>query len=109
MAKKNVKKEVEKQVKKKSEATAMRGKRLLMEGIVTKDALSKLNQKTITVQVKRSVLHPVVKKYVRRYKRYLVHDEKNECRMGDRVEIVLGRPVSKHKRWRVAQILEKAQ
>jgi small subunit ribosomal protein S17 len=86
-----------------------RGKKQLQEGTVVKDNLSVLKMKTVTVQVERQMKHRHVLKYVRRFKRYLVHDEKSECRKGDRVQIVLGRPVSKKKRWKVSQILEKAQ
>jgi len=86
-----------------------RGKRQIEEGVVIRDKLSRLNMKTVTVQVERSVIHPRVHKYIRHYKRYLAHDEKNECRNGDRVQIAPGRPVSKRKRWKVVSIMEKAQ
>ena len=79
-----------------------------MEGIVKKDALSIKDMKTVTVEVERLVKHKEFMKYVRRKKRYLCHDEKSECRKGDRVEIILGRPLSKNKRWRVTKVLEKA-
>jgi len=54
------------------------------------------------------VQHPKYKKYIKRYTKYKAHDEKNECRVGDKVLIIETRPLSKTKRWRVMQILEKA-
>ena len=89
--------------------TKKRGARQIQEGIVVKDLLSQKEMKTVTVQVSRLVMHTKVKKYVRRYKRFLVHDEKNECRNGDRVQIALTRPISKLKHWKVLEVLEKAQ
>ena len=64
--------------------------------------------KTVTVQVKRLVRHPVYKKYVRRRARFMAHDEKNACSVGDRVVITESRPLSRQKRWRVSSIIEKA-
>ena len=90
-------------------AVMERGKRQTKEGIVVRDALSQKQMKTVTVQVERSIKHPKVKKYVRRFKRLLVHDAKNECRNGDRVRILMTKPISKHKHWKVVNILEKAQ
>ena len=86
-----------------------RGIRQFREGMVVEDALAKKNMKTVTVEVQRLAQHRQYKKYIRRYKRFLVHDEKNECRMGDRVEIVMTRPISKLKHWKVSRIVEKAQ
>ena len=87
----------------------MRGMKQVREGRVVEDALARQNMKTVTVEIQRRVLHPEVKKYVRRFKRFLAHDERNECRIGDKVEIALGRPLSKRKRWRVTRVVEKAQ
>jgi small subunit ribosomal protein S17 len=64
--------------------------------------------KTVTVQVERLVRHSVYKKYVRRRARYAAHDENNTCGIGDQVIITESRPLSKRKRWRVSQIIEKA-
>lgn len=64
--------------------------------------------KTVTVQVERLVRHSVYKKYVRRRARYAAHDENNTCGIGDQVVITESRPLSKRKRWRVSQIIEKA-
>lgn len=70
--------------------------------------LSNKMDKTVTVQVERLVRHSVYKKYVRRRARYAAHDENNTCGIGDQVVITESRPLSKRKRWRVSQIIEKA-
>ena len=70
--------------------------------------LSNKMDKTVTVQVERLVSHPIYKKYVRRRARYAAHDERNACGIGDRVLITESRPLSKRKRWRVSQVIEKA-
>ena len=64
--------------------------------------------KTLTVRVKALVRHPYYGKYVHRSTRCYVHDEKNEARRGDRVEIMETRPTSKKKRWRLVSVLERA-
>jgi small subunit ribosomal protein S17 len=61
--------------------------------------------KTVVVEISRTVLHPLYKKYLVRRKRYLVHDGENVCRVGDKVRIVETRPLSKRKRWRVREKL----
>jgi small subunit ribosomal protein S17 len=73
-------------------------------GVVTSD----VREKTITVEVSYQVKHPRYGKYVRRSTVFQVHDEKNEAAIGDRVEIVECRPVSKTKSWRLTRIVEKA-
>jgi small subunit ribosomal protein S17 len=65
-------------------------------------------QKTIVVEVERLVMHPLYQKYLRRRSRFMAHDEKNECRPGDRVTIRESRPLSRHKRWVVLSIVERA-
>ncbi len=70
--------------------------------------MSNKMDKTVTVQVERLVRHSVYKKYVRRRARYAAHDENNTCGIGDRVMITESRPLSKRKRWRVSQVIEKA-
>lgn len=65
-------------------------------------------QKTITVDVERRFKHPKYGKYVLKTKRYAVHDEQQDARAGDRVEIAETRPLSKSKRWRLLRILERA-
>ena len=64
--------------------------------------------KTRVVVVQRLVKHPLYQKYIRRRTRYKVHDEKSACHLGDRVLIIETRPLSREKRWRVREILEKA-
>jgi small subunit ribosomal protein S17 len=83
----------------------MRGLRKERSGVV----ISNRMQKTVVVSVVRTVMHPKYKKYLRRRTRVKVHDEKNECRVGDRVVIVQSRPLSRDKRWRVSKILERAK
>ena len=65
--------------------------------------------KTVVVMVERLVQHPLYKKYIRRRKKFMAHDEENACREGDKVLIEETRPLSKHKRWRVRKILERAK
>ena len=74
-------------------------------GIVVSDKMDK----TIVVEVTRKVKHPLYKKYITRSKKFKAHDERNECGIGDKVEIVETRPISKDKCWRLAQIIEKAK
>jgi small subunit ribosomal protein S17 len=69
--------------------------------------LSDKMQKTVIVEVVRSKMDPVYKKYVRIRKRYKAHDENNEFRAGDRVEIIEHRPLSKHKRWKVTRLIDR--
>jgi small subunit ribosomal protein S17 len=65
-------------------------------------------QKTVVVEVERLVMHPLYHKYLRRRSRFMAHDEKNECKVGDRVQIKETRPMSKLKRWRVTSVVERA-
>lgn len=65
--------------------------------------------KTVVVEVERLVRHPRYRKYVRRRARYKAHDQGNRCRVGDRVEIVESRPLSREKRWKVRAILKRAE
>ena len=65
--------------------------------------------KTVVVAVETPKRHPLYKKAIRRAVKYKVHDEKNECRVGDAVRIVETRPLSKQKRWRVAEIITKGE
>ncbi len=64
--------------------------------------------KTVVVSIERIVQHPVYKKYVRRRGKCVAHDAQNMCQIGDKVMIVETRPLSKTKRWRVREVLEKA-
>jgi small subunit ribosomal protein S17 len=70
-------------------------------GSVTSAAMDK----TIVVRIERRVLHPVYKKYVRRFTKLYAHDEKNEAKAGDTVDLVACRPLSKLKRWRLERIV----
>ena len=63
--------------------------------------------KTIVAKVERLFKHPLYGKYIRRHKKYKVHDEKNEAKIGDKVKIEEFRPVSKTKRWKLVEIIEK--
>nr|WP_240893978.1 30S ribosomal protein S17 [Limisphaera ngatamarikiensis] len=73
------------------------------------EVVSARMMKTIVVRVERRFAHPRFRKVVKAYKKYYVHDEKGEARVGDRVRIVETRPLSKTKRWRLVEILERAE
>ncbi len=66
-------------------------------------------QKSITVKIERSLEHPLYGKYMKRSKKLVAHDEKNESGIGDKVRIAETRPLSKTKRWRLVEIIEKAK
>jgi small subunit ribosomal protein S17 len=72
-------------------------------GLVTSDKMDK----TVVVKVEKLVKHPTYKKYIKRRVTYKAHDEENQCVIGDKVAIVETRPLSRDKRWRVREILEK--
>ena len=84
--------------------TSRRGIRKTQEGKVVRNAMDK----SVVVAVVMQKKHPQYGKYIRRTKRYMAHDEANQCQVGDRVLLVETRPLSKRKRWRVRSILEKA-
>ena len=71
--------------------------------------ISNKMDKTATVLIARLVEHPVYHRVVRRSKKFLAHDENNECQVGDKVRIIETRPLSKNKRWRVAEITDRAE
>ena len=81
-----------------------KGRRKTRTGTVVSDKMDK----TVVVSVTRKYMHAKYGKYVRERKKYKVHDEENECRVGDKVLIEETRPISKHKRWRLRDIVEKA-
>ena len=83
----------------------MTGQRKQLVGRVTSDKMDK----TVVVEVERTVRHSLYGKVLRRVKKYKAHDEQNECKVGDQVCIVESRPISREKRWRVAEILERAE
>lgn len=79
-----------------------RGHRRLQVGVVVSDKMDK----TVVVRVDRLVKHSLYNKYIKRSVKYKVHDEKNSCKAGDRVQIIECRPLSKDKRWNLKQIIE---
>ena len=81
------------------------GRRQALVGTVVSDKMDK----TITVAVKRTYMHRLYHRYLKRTSKYAVHDERNECGVGDRVRIVATRPLSKRKRWRLREIIERAR
>jgi len=83
---------------------AAKRRRLEKDGIVISDKMDK----TAVVEVERLVMDPLYGKYLKRRSRFMAHDEKNECKIGDRVRIQESRPLSRHKRWVVKEILERA-
>ena len=74
-------------------------------GVVASSAMDK----TITVTVERKLRHPIYGKFVKKTKKFMAHDEKNECNVGDTVRIMETRPLSKRKRWRMVEVLERAK
>ena len=70
--------------------------------------VSDKSDKTIVVRVETLIKHPVLKKYIRRRRKFMAHDPQNECHIGDKVQIVESRPLSARKRWCLQQIIEKA-
>ena len=81
-----------------------RGNRRQFVGTVVSDKMDK----TVIVMVERLVKHKLYKKYIKRRARFTAHDERNNCEIGDKVMITESRPLSKTKRWRVSNIVEKA-
>ena len=81
-----------------------RGNKRTLIGTVVSDKMDK----TVVVQVERLVQDPTYKKFVRRYSKFMAHDESNACKTGDRVRIVEHRPLSKRKRWKVQETLARA-
>jgi small subunit ribosomal protein S17 len=85
--------------------TAERNLRKTRIGVVRSNKMDK----TITVAVERKVKHPIYGKFVKKTTNFHAHDEKNECTIGDIVKIMETRPLSKTKRWRLVEIVEKAK
>ncbi|MFO7683080.1 MAG: 30S ribosomal protein S17 [Chloroflexota bacterium] len=83
----------------------MKEQRKRMVGIVTSDKMDK----TVIVEVTTTKRHPVYGKVMRVRKKYQAHDEANDAKMGDRVEIIESKPISRHKRFMVTSILERAK
>ena len=82
-----------------------RGRRKTRVGKVVSDKM----QKTVVVVIERLVKHPEYKRYVRQRSRFKVHDEKNECKEGDIIRFMETRPLSKDKRWRFVEFVERAK
>jgi small subunit ribosomal protein S17 len=85
--------------------TVQRSRRKSRIGLVTSDKMDK----TITIVVERKVKHPLYGKFVKKSTKFMAHDEKNECNIGDTVRIMETRPLSKNKCWRLVEVLEKAK
>ncbi|MCP3956804.1 MAG: 30S ribosomal protein S17 [bacterium] len=81
------------------------GRRQGLIGTVVSDKMDK----TVTVAVERTYMHRLYQRYVKRTSKYAAHDADNECHVGDRVQIISCRPLSKRKRWRVREILDRAK
>ena len=86
-----------------STSDTQRGARKMRQGYVVSDKMDK----TVVVRVERRTTHPLYRKTVTRSRKYHVHDEANDARVGDRVRIVETRPLSKTKRWRVVEVVER--
>jgi small subunit ribosomal protein S17 len=84
---------------------AERNLRKQLIGVVTSDKMDK----SISVMVERRIQHPIYGKFVKKSNKFMAHDEKNECTIGDKVRIMETRPLSAQKRWRLVEILEKAK
>jgi small subunit ribosomal protein S17 len=82
----------------------MREQRKRLVGVVTSDKMDK----TVVVAVTTTKRHKLYGKVIRRVKKYQAHDEQNDCKMGDRVQIIESKPISRHKRWAVVSIVERA-
>lgn len=74
-------------------------------GVVTSNKM----EKTIAVSVERRIKHPIYGKFMKKNKKFIAHDETNECNIGDTVRIMETRPISKNKRWRLVEIVERAK
>src|SRR5215469_4737749 len=89
----------------KAKKMAERNLRKTRIGVVSSNKMNK----TITVAVERKVKHPIYGKFVKKSTKFHAHDEKNECTVGDIVKIMESRPLSKTKRWRLVEVVEKAK
>ena len=87
------------------QTTEQKSNKRVLEGVV----LSNKAEKTVVVQVERKYLHPQYRKTIRSHKKYMAHDEANECNIGDTVRIVESRPLSARKRWVLQTIVTRAE
>ena len=85
--------------------TIERGRRKVRTGVVVSDKMDK----TVLIRIDRQVTHPLYQKTVRRSSKLAAHDEQNEAHVGDTVRVMETRPLSKSKRWRVVEIVERAK
>ena len=83
----------------------LRGRRKTRTGLVTSNKMDK----SITVSVERKVKHPIYGKFLKKTTKFMAHDEKNECSIGDVVKIMESRPLSKNKCWRLVEVVEKVK
>jgi len=88
-----------------AETPQRQSKRKTLQGVVVSDAM----EKTISVLIVTIGKHPLYKKTVRKSKKFMAHDENNDCNVGDTVRIMETRPISKSKRWRLVEIIERAK
>lgn len=88
-----------------TQTTVDRNLRKIRVGVVSSNKMDK----TITVDVERKVKHPLYGKFVKKTTKFHAHDEKNECSIGDTVKIMETRPLSKTKRWRLVEVVEKVK
>ena len=84
---------------------AERGRRKVRTGVVVSEKMDK----TVLVRIDRTALHPVYEKTMRRSRKLAVHDEDNDAHVGDTVRVMETRPLSKTKRWRVVEVIERAE
>lgn len=82
-----------------------RSLRKTRQGVVVSNKM----EKTIVVAIERKIAHPIYKKYFKKTTKLMAHDEKNECGLGDVVKIMETRPLSKIKRWRLVEVVQKAR
>jgi small subunit ribosomal protein S17 len=87
------------------ETTTERGRRKIRTGVVVSDGMDK----TVMVRIDRQVKHPLYEKTVRRSSKLAAHDESNDVHVGDRVRVMETRPLSKTKRWRVVEVIDRAK
>ena len=95
----------ERQMTETSERTSDRGERKVRTGVVVSDKMDK----TVVVQIEQRKAHPLYGKMLRRTSKLQAHDEENQAHIGDRVRVVETRPLSKSKRWRLVEIMERAE
>ncbi len=87
------------------EQNIVRNLRKIRTGVVTSNKMDK----TITIAIERKVKHPLYGKFVKKTSKFHAHDEKNECSIGDTVKVMETRPMSKLKRWRLVEVVEKVK